>query len=462
MEFGTPEQKARFLPKMARSEEVWAQGWSEPNAGSDMAAIRASARLDGDHYVLQRPEDLVLARRLRRLALRHVPHRSRLRAPQGPDLHPGAARHARRHACGRSRSSTARPASPRSSSTTRACRVANRLGDEGTGLEGRDGDGRLRARPHAAQPGALPGDGAPPGRALPEAARGATPIPALRDAVVARLDGRRGLLRSPPIATASRLLAGGKIGAEASLNKIFWSELDMKMHETALALLGAPRRSCCPARPPPATSASWLDGYLFSLAGPIYAGTNEIQTQHHRRAHARPAARADGATCTSHSTEDQRLLPADRARLPRRGVPRRRSCAASGRRATGRSPRVLERSSPSSACSGCSCPRRRRPRARRESTSCSLLDETGRAALAEPVVATAVVGVPLLREAGERAPTLRRSRTWLPTRRRRRGARSPSAQPSSTRSSPDADVADLLLLAQRRRAPRRAARGRDR
>src|SRR6185436_542618 len=52
MEFGTPEQKARYLPKMARSEEVWAQGWSEPNAGSDMAAIRTSARVDGDDYVL--------------------------------------------------------------------------------------------------------------------------------------------------------------------------------------------------------------------------------------------------------------------------------------------------------------------------------------------------------------------------------------------------------------------------
>src|SRR5262245_49707158 len=52
MEFGTPAQKARYLPRMACGEEIWAQGWSEPNAGSDMAAIRASARLDGDHYVL--------------------------------------------------------------------------------------------------------------------------------------------------------------------------------------------------------------------------------------------------------------------------------------------------------------------------------------------------------------------------------------------------------------------------
>ena len=52
MEYGTPEQKARFLPKMASSEEVWAQGWSEPNAGSDMAAIQATAVRDGDEFVI--------------------------------------------------------------------------------------------------------------------------------------------------------------------------------------------------------------------------------------------------------------------------------------------------------------------------------------------------------------------------------------------------------------------------
>ncbi|MEE8508172.1 MAG: acyl-CoA dehydrogenase family protein, partial [Myxococcota bacterium] len=52
MEYGSDAQKARFLRKMASSEEIWAQGWSEPNAGSDMAAIQATARRDGDHYVI--------------------------------------------------------------------------------------------------------------------------------------------------------------------------------------------------------------------------------------------------------------------------------------------------------------------------------------------------------------------------------------------------------------------------
>ena len=52
MEFGTPEQKARFLPRAARCEDMWAQGWSEPNAGSDMAAISSKATRDGDHYIV--------------------------------------------------------------------------------------------------------------------------------------------------------------------------------------------------------------------------------------------------------------------------------------------------------------------------------------------------------------------------------------------------------------------------
>ena len=52
MEFGTEAQKKRFLPRMAASADMWAQGWSEPNAGSDMAAITSKATRDGDSYVL--------------------------------------------------------------------------------------------------------------------------------------------------------------------------------------------------------------------------------------------------------------------------------------------------------------------------------------------------------------------------------------------------------------------------
>ena len=76
--------------------------------------------------------------------------------------------------------------------------------------------------------------------------------------------------------TASRLIAGGQSGAEASVNKIFWSEMDIALQRTALSILGA-RAELLPAAPDAGDVDGWLDSYLFALAGPIYAGTNEIQ-----------------------------------------------------------------------------------------------------------------------------------------------------------------------------------------
>ena len=69
-------------------------------------------------------------------------------------------------------------------------------------------------------------------------------------------------------------MAGGHIGAEASLNKIFWSELDRAAHRTAMQLLGA---SAELRHLDGGALNMWLEGYIFSLSGPIYAGSNEIQ-----------------------------------------------------------------------------------------------------------------------------------------------------------------------------------------
>jgi alkylation response protein AidB-like acyl-CoA dehydrogenase len=98
---------------------------------------------------------------------------------------------------------------------------------------------------------------------------------ALRDAVTDAWMRAEGY-RLHTYQTVTGMIEGRPIGAEASLNKIFWSEMDVRIHELGLDLLGpeAERTAKSGEHRP---DAGWLDRFLFSLSGPIYAGTNEIQ-----------------------------------------------------------------------------------------------------------------------------------------------------------------------------------------
>ncbi len=274
MEYGTEDQKARILPKMANGEEVWAQGWSEPNAGSDMAAIRSTAKLDGDHYVINGQKtwstravwaDWVFC------MFRTDPDSERHRGLTFilvPLDTPGI---------------TVRPIPQLDGLPGFAeiffdnvrVPVGNRLGDEGAGWSVAMATAGFERGLMLRSPARFQETARRLVELYKENRASADNDPAVKEAVLrAWMDAESYCLST--YQTACRLTQGGKIGAESSTNKIFWSELDQNMHATAMSILGA-RAELLPHAPDAVGVGNWLDGWLFSQSGPIYAGTNEIQ-----------------------------------------------------------------------------------------------------------------------------------------------------------------------------------------
>ena len=275
MEVGTAEQKARFLPKMASSQEVWAQGWSEPNAGSDMAHIQATAIRDGDHFVVNGQKTWAsrgaYAHWLFGL-FRTDPESSRhkgLSFVLTPLDLPGI---------------TVRPIQKINGKAAFAevffdevrVPVENLLGEEGAGWSVAMATAGFERGLMLRSPARFQSTAWRLVESYRAAVERGDPVAAGMRERVARCWMNADAYALNTYQTVSRLLTGGKIGAEASLNKIFWSELDIEMHEAALEVLG-PRGELEPSSPAAGDVGSWLDGYIFALSGPIYAGTNQIQ-----------------------------------------------------------------------------------------------------------------------------------------------------------------------------------------
>jgi alkylation response protein AidB-like acyl-CoA dehydrogenase len=275
MEYGTPEQKARFLPTMASSEEVWAQGWSEPNAGSDMANIQATAIRDGDAFVINGQKTWASRGAyahwlfgLFRTDAESARHRG-LSFVLVPMDAPGVTVRPIEKINGK-------PAFAEVFFDDARVSVEHLLGPEGEGWNVAMATAGFERGLMLRSPARFQSTAARLVELYRETLRAGAPIaPGMRESVArCWMDAEAYCLNT--YQTVSRLLAGGKIGAEASLNKIFWSELDVRMHELALELLG-PRAELQASAPAAGDVGGWLDGYIFALSGPIYAGTNQIQ-----------------------------------------------------------------------------------------------------------------------------------------------------------------------------------------
>ncbi|MGW6566213.1 acyl-CoA dehydrogenase family protein [Streptomyces sp. NPDC054975] len=273
----TEEQRARVLPSMATGEVVWAQAWSEPESGSDLASLTSRAvRTDGGWLLSgQKTWSSRAAFADRAFGIfRTDPETDPARPHRGLtylmfDLRaPGV---------------TVRPIGRLDGKPAFAELFLDEVFVPDEDVIGEPGQGwRIAMSTTGNERGLMLRS---PGRFLAAADRlvalwrSAGEDPALRDRVADAVIGARAYqLFTAGGATRFASGAGGAsaraeppvraVGAESSLNKVFWSEYDIALHETALDLLGDETE---------AADGEWGEGYVFSLAGPIYAGTNEIQ-----------------------------------------------------------------------------------------------------------------------------------------------------------------------------------------
>lgn len=265
LDHATDEQRARVLPSMASGEVIWAQAWSEPESGSDLASLKSRAvRTEGGWLLSgQKTWSSRAAFADRAFGIFRTdpdapkPHQGLtylmfdLRAP-GVTVRP----------IGRL---DGKPAFAELFLDEVFVPDADVIGEPGQGWRiamsttGNERGLTLRA----------------PGRFLAAADRlvdlwrasGDPADTALRDRVADAVVGARAY-QLFTWANASRFAAGETIGAESSLNKVFWSQYDIALHESALDLLGPDAELA---------DGEWAEPWIFSLAGPIYAGTNEIQ-----------------------------------------------------------------------------------------------------------------------------------------------------------------------------------------
>ncbi|HEX7738821.1 MAG TPA: acyl-CoA dehydrogenase family protein [Marmoricola sp.] len=261
---GTQDQLDRYLKAMTDGSLIWAQCWSEPEAGSDLAGIRSTATRDDARggWVLNG----------QKIWSSRAPFADRgfglFRSDPEAERHSGLTYFLFPLDA---EGITVRPIAQLDGDPSFAEIFFDDVFVPDADVLGGVGEGWRVAMSTAGNERGL--SLRSPGRFIAAterlldlwADRGAD-APHLRDQVVDAWIAAEAY-RLYTWDTVTSVQDGGDVGAAGSINKLFWSTLDVAIHETGLELLGAEQE----------LSSRWVDDYLFALGGPIYAGTNQIQ-----------------------------------------------------------------------------------------------------------------------------------------------------------------------------------------
>ena len=268
---GSEAQRRRFIPPMLAADEIWCQGFSEPGAGSDLASLRTSAALEGDHFVLNGQKiwttfgpwaDWIFVLARTNPKDRHGGISFILCKLDTPGV-------------------TVRP--------LRQITGESEFGEvffedarvPRENLVGQIGEGwRIAMTVLAYERGAMSLAYATRfGRDLALLAKacrdGGRTDTAVREKL-GRLLVENEVMRANGIRTLANFADGKVPGPESSIEKIYWSEFDKRFREAALDILGPGgqlQRTSSVAR----TDVDWAREFLWSRAGTIYSGSSEIQ-----------------------------------------------------------------------------------------------------------------------------------------------------------------------------------------
>jgi alkylation response protein AidB-like acyl-CoA dehydrogenase len=274
---GTEEQKRRFLPPMVAGEEIWCQGYSEPNSGSDLASLRTRAVLEGDEWVITGQKIWTSGAHLADWCFCLV--RTDPDAPKHrgisfllvPMRQPGVKVQPLVQITGEARFNIVTFDGARTArenivgAVNDGWRVANTVlsFERGTAVLSRYAAYSREIRDAIALAGRLSGPG---GRLADDSYYRQQLMTAWSEIEILRLHGLNAI---------TQIQRRGRLGPEASMLKLYYSEMHKRFGELVMDMLG--EHMPFTGGPDSVGRGTWHRSFLYSRAETIFAGTSQIQ-----------------------------------------------------------------------------------------------------------------------------------------------------------------------------------------